>query len=119
VAWVLDDGTAVYEADRFTLGPLDELEAFEFHARVSAAAQCGVIARTLADAERNPDPWCGPDPTLDRDWVDPRARTVARVGAERREHAVRAAVWEIAVRLRISESMVRVRAFTAETLRRK
>ncbi len=96
---------------------LAELEEAHARARILIAAQYRAIADLLADAEAYPDPWVGPDPTLDPAWVDPRDRPVSAVRSERRDLAARAAAADIAVRLRMSESTVRGKGAEAETLR--
>lgn len=92
------------------------LEDITVQARALTAAQYRAIAAVIEDAAAVPDPWVGPDPTLDPLWVDRRGRSVARVRADRREMAVRAAVADIAVRVRLSETAVRSRATDAQTL---
>lgn len=93
------------------------LEEAHARARVLIADQYRIIAELLGDAERHPDPWVGPDPTLDAAWQDPRGRSVAEVRRERRDLALRAAACDVAVRLRMSETTVRAKANTADTLR--
>ncbi|MFT4220667.1 MAG: DUF222 domain-containing protein [Microbacterium sp.] len=96
---------------------LAELEDAHARARVLVAAQYRAIADILAEAAVDPDPWTGPDPTLDGAWADPRGRTTSAVRRERRDLAVRAAVADIAVRLRMSETTVRAKAADADALR--
>lgn len=98
---------------------IDELDAMARQSRALVADQYTRIAAILREAESDPDPWVGPDPTLDPRWHDPRGRTVARVRRERLEIAVRAAAADIAVRLRLAESTVRARAAHAEVLRER
>ncbi len=108
-----DPGAAV-EAPRDVLTELEDVHA---RSRVLVAQQYSAIAQLLRDAEADPDPWVGPDPTLDAAWSDPRGRSTAQVRADRRDLAVRAAAADIAVRLRMSETIVRAKANTADTLR--
>lgn len=96
---------------------LNELEGLTVHSRMLVADTYRVTAELLREAESSPEPWVGPDATLDPAWVDPRDRSVAAVRRERREFAVRAAASDIAVRLHMSESAVYARAFDAGTLR--
>ncbi|MFG6402132.1 DUF222 domain-containing protein [Microbacterium sp. P04] len=98
---------------------VDRLEAITRSARASIAEQYGVIAGVLRDAAEVPEPWVGQDPTLDPSWVDPRRRSAATVRAERREFAVRAAVADVAIRLRLSEMTVRTRGHVADALRQR
>ncbi|HET8927258.1 MAG TPA: HNH endonuclease [Microbacterium sp.] len=95
------------------------LEDTHARARVLIAEQYAAMAQLLRDARKNPDPWVGPDPTLDSDWIDPRERTAAHVRRDRRDLAVRAAAADIAVRLRMSETTVRAKANLADTLKRR
>ncbi|MFX7849654.1 hypothetical protein ABTK11_21335, partial [Acinetobacter baumannii] len=76
----------------------------------ATAAEYDLIFRVLQEAADDPAPWVGPDPTLDGLWHDPRGRTVAAVRRDRLDMAERAAVAEIAVRLRLAEQTVRTRA---------
>ena len=92
------------------------LEGVNVRARVLTAELYAGIAEVLRDAAERPDPWVGPDPTLQPDWSDPRDRSAAQVRRERQDIAVRAAAADLAVRLRFSESMVRTRGAYAETL---
>lgn len=92
------------------------LEEAHARARVLIADQYRMIAELLGDAERDPDPWVGPDPTLDAAWQDPRGRSVAEVRRDRRDLALRAAACDVAMRLRMSETTVRAKANTADTL---
>ncbi len=98
---------------------MNELEGINARARVLIADEYAAIANALRDAAACPDPWMGPDPTLDPAWLDPQGRSTAVVRAERRDIAVRAAALEISVRLRMSETMVRTRAAHADTLRER
>ena len=54
------------------------LEDLTIRGRVLIADQYAGIADVLRDAAACPDPWVGPDPTLDRAWRDPRDRTRGR-----------------------------------------
>jgi hypothetical protein len=85
----------------------------------AAAAEYDLILRVLQDALDDPAVWVGPDPTLDGLWHDPRGRTVAAVRRDRLDMAERAAVAEIAVRLRLAEQTVRTRAAHAAALRER
>ena len=96
---------------------LTQLEDAHARGRVLVAQQYSAMAQLLRDAEADPDPWVGPDPTLDAAWTDPRGRSVSQVRRDRRDLAVRAAAADIAVRLRMSETTVRAKANTADTLR--
>ncbi|MGU3643968.1 DUF222 domain-containing protein [Microbacterium sp. C23T] len=96
-----------------------ELEGISARARVLIADEYAGIASVLRDAAACPDPWVGPDPTLDPAWLDPQGRSTAAVRAERRNIAVRAAALDLAVRLGMSETLVRTRAAHADTLRER
>lgn len=85
----------------------------------ATAAEYDLIFRVLQDAADDPAPWVGPDPTLDGRWNDPRGRTVPAVRRDRLDMAERAAVAEIAVRLRLAEQTVRTRAAHAAVLRER
>src|SRR6478735_7247254 len=137
--WIDDPLRFVDEADVFAADDLDPwaevqrleasgeahtaaalaLEALTIRGRVLIADQYAGIADLLRDAAACPDPWVGPDPTLDRAWRDPRDRTVGAVRAERRDIAVRAAALDLAVRLGMSETMIRTRGAHADTLRKR
>ena len=95
------------------------LEDVTIRGRMLVADQYAGVADLLADAAACPDPWVGPDPTLDPAWRDPRDRTASAVRAERRDIAVRAAAADLAVRLGMSETMIRTRAAHADTLRQR
>jgi len=82
----------------------------------ATAEEYRLILAILDDAAFDPTPWVGPDPTLDRAWVDSRGRTPGAVRRDRVDLAERAAVAEIAVRLHLSEQTVRTRAAHAQTL---
>lgn len=95
------------------------LEGVTVGMRILTSDQYAGIAAVLRDAAETPDPWVGPDPTLNPDWVDPRERSVAAVRRERRTIAVRSAAADLAVRLHMSENMVHARAAHAETLQKR
>lgn len=96
---------------------VDRLRDVTRRGRALIADQYGMIAAVLRDAADCPDPWVGPDPTLDPAWIDPQDRTVGQVRRERRDIAVRAAAADLAVQVRLSETMIRTRAVHADTLR--
>lgn len=98
---------------------LNAIEAATVRSRELIAEQYAGIAAVLRDAAACPDPWAGPDPTLDAEWRDPRGRTVGAVRAERRDIAVRSAAADLGVRLGLSEPTVRTRAFHTDTLRER
>lgn len=98
---------------------LDALEGTTVRARMHIAELYAGIAAVLTDAAACPDPWVGADPTADPAWIDPRGLPVAAVRAERRSIAVRAAALDLAVRLGMSEQMVRARAAHADLLRER
>lgn len=100
--------------------PAHLLGELEYHVRErhrATAAEYRLLRLLLHEAVADPEPWVGPDPTLDIAWTDPRRRTVAAVRRDRRDMAERAVIAEIATRLRLSEQTVRTRAAHAETLR--
>lgn len=112
----LDRGS---DAGRDDLSPTELLEELTRQVRVrhrATAAEYRLIASLSRAAREDPVPWVGPDPTLDLEWSDPRRRSVAAVRRDRRDMAERAAVAEIATRLRLSEQTVRTRAAHAEML---
>ena len=96
-----------------------ELEGLNVRTRMLVADQYRVFAEILRQAAETPEPWVGPDPTLDPEWRDVRGRGVAVIRRERVDLAVRAAVADMAVRLRLSETTVRMRALHADTLRQR
>lgn len=98
---------------------LDRLEDSSTARHRAAAAEYDLILRVLQDALDDPAVWVGPDPTLDGLWHDPRGRTVAAVRRDRLDMAERAAVAEIAVRLRLAEQTVRTHAAHATVLRER
>lgn len=98
---------------------LHRLEAVAAERRRSTAEEYRLIALILSEATVAPEPWVGADPTLDASWNDVRRRRVAAVRRDRIDLAERAAVAEIAVRLRLSEQTVRVRAAHARVLQER
>jgi len=98
---------------------LDDADELTQELRRMCARQFALFARVLRDAATCPDPWCGPDPTLDPGWESPRGLSAGQARAERRALAVRAAVCDLAVRTRLSEQCVRARAGDAETVQRR
>ncbi|WP_194408818.1 HNH endonuclease signature motif containing protein [Microbacterium cremeum] len=98
---------------------LNALEGATVQARMLVADLYAGIAQVLTDAAACPDPWVGADPTTDPAWQDPRGLPVAAVRAERRTIAVRAATLDLAVRLGMSELMIRARAAHADLLRER
>ncbi|MBD8218482.1 DUF222 domain-containing protein [Microbacterium sp. CFBP 13617] len=100
----------------------DLLRALEVAAvtqRRATAEGYRLIALLVSRATTDPEPWVGPDPTLDGVGSDPRRRGAAAIARDRRDLAQRAAVAEIAVRLRLSEQTVRVRGSQAEGMRER
>lgn len=98
---------------------LDRLEESSAARHRVTAAEYDLIFRILQDAADEPDTWVGPDPTLDGLRHDPRGRTIAAVRRDRLDLAERAAVAEIAVRLRLAEQTVRTRGAHAAVLRER
>ena len=98
---------------------LDALSATVVQRRRATAEEYRLIALIVEGAALDPDPWVGPDPTLDLAVEDPRRRSVAAVRRDRIDMAERAAVAEIAVQLRLSEQTVRTRASHARTLQER
>lgn len=97
----------------------DSLARLDAAARVarSASAELSAIChRVITEALASPEVWCGPDPTRDPRWEDPRGRTVAQVRADRAGYAERAAVCELATRVHLSERTIRGKADTARIL---
>lgn len=100
----------------------DLLRALEVAAvtqRRATAEGYRLIALLVSRATIDPEPWVGPDSTLDGVGSDPRRRGAAAIARDRRDLAQRAAVAEIAVRLRLSEQTVRVRGSQAEGMRER
>lgn len=95
---------------------LGHLECVVGDRQRATADEYRLILAVLDDAAFDPTPWVGPDPTLDRAWTDRRGRTAGAVRRDRIDLAERAAVAEIAARLRLSEQTVRTRAAHARTL---
>ncbi|MFZ8757537.1 DUF222 domain-containing protein [Microbacterium sp. HMH0099] len=95
---------------------LGHLECVTADRRRATAAEYRLILTILDEAAADPTPWVGPDPTVDRAWLDPRGRAARAVQRDRVDLAERAAVAEIAVRLHLSEQTVRTRAGHARTL---
>lgn len=85
----------------------------------ATAEEYRLIRLVLERAATDSVAWVGEDPTLDLAWSDSRGRTVAAVRRDRRDMAERAAVAEIATRLRLSEQTVRTRAAHAEVLQER
>ncbi|WP_292831160.1 HNH endonuclease signature motif containing protein [Microbacterium sp.] len=85
-------------------------------ARSASAEQDLLFHRMLVRAFAEPDPWVGPDPTLDLTWSDPRGRSTAEVRADRSMLGVRAAAADLGVRVGLSDNQIRLRAHRAETL---
>ncbi len=104
-------------ADDQITAAMNDLELVTVRHRMLIAEQYRAIGNLLRDAEADPEPWVGPDPTIEPNWIDPRERSAAAVRRERREFAVRAAAADIAVRLRMAESVLRTRAERAAILR--
>lgn len=109
---ILDD-----EADVDDL--LRALEVAAVTQRRATAEGYRLIALLVSRASIDPEPWVGPDPTLDGVGSDPRRRGAAAIARDRRDLAQRAAVAEIAVRLRLSEQTVRVRGSQAEGMQER
>jgi hypothetical protein len=116
-----DEPTPSTAADAAVAGAVhevivDELSGAARDGRRVIAQQYRLLAELVAHADADPDPWVGPDPTLDPAWIDPRDRSVGRVRADRRAFAVRAAVLDAAVRLQLAEVTVQSRARYAAVL---
>lgn len=97
--------------DEFT-----EIDHAVQRARASSAEQDLLFHRMLVRALAEPDPWVGPDPTLDLTWSDPRGRSTAEVRADRKTMGLRAAAADLGLRVGLSDNQVRLRAHRAETL---
>lgn len=119
-AWRWDDVMGPHDGDVAAVSDIDarlgHLERVISDRQRATADEYHLILTILDDAAFDPTPWVGPDPTLDRAWNDPRGRTPGAVRRDRVDLAERAAVAEIAVRLRLSEQTVRTRAAHARTL---
>ncbi|GAA3766673.1 hypothetical protein GCM10022240_18860 [Microbacterium kribbense] len=111
-----DEGERLLASGAVHDGAVDAFADALARSRVDVAEQYALAGQIIGDAMACPDPWCGPDPTRDPHWRDPRDRTAAQVRAERVEMAERAAVCDLAVRARMSEWMIRTRANTARNL---
>ena len=95
------------------------LEGVTVRARILVAEQWAGIAAVLRDAAECTVPWLGDDSSVDPLWEPPAGQSLAAYRRERREFSVRAAVADLAVRLGMSETMVRTRADHVETLRHR
>lgn len=119
-AWRWDDVMGPHDGDVAVVSDIDarlgHLENVIGDRQRATADEYRLILAILDDAAYDPTPWVGPDPTSDRAWNDPRGRTPGAVRRDRVDLAERAAVAEIAVRLRLSEQTVRTRAAHARTL---
>ncbi|WP_295823118.1 HNH endonuclease signature motif containing protein [uncultured Microbacterium sp.] len=104
------------EADARPLDLVHTLVAVAIRRRRHTAEEYRLMALILDRAVAEPDPWVGPDPTLDLSWGDPRGRSAAAVRRDRADLAERAAAAEIAVHLRLAEQTVRTRVGHARTL---
>lgn len=71
---------------------LGHLECVTTDRRRATAAEYRLILTILDEAAADPTPWVGPDPTVDRAWLDPRGRTARAVQRDRVDLAERAAV---------------------------
>jgi hypothetical protein len=117
--WELPDEPPFVEVVLTEAEVLGQIEFDERGIRRAVAGQYVAVVEVFARAQADPTVWCGPDPTLDPEYRDPRGRTTGRVRAEWREFAVRAACLDIATRLRVSEQVVRARHHTAVTLQER
>ncbi len=118
--WSIEDLLSPLDGDAAAASDIDarlgHLECVVTDRQRATADEYRLILAILDDAAFDPTPWVGPDPTLDRAWNDPRGRTPGAVRRDRADLAERAAVAEVAVRLRLSEQTVRTRAAHARTL---
>ncbi|MEX8059635.1 DUF222 domain-containing protein [Microbacterium sp. 16-032] len=118
--WSIDDLLSPLDGGAAAVSDIDarlgHLECVVNDRQRATADEYRLILAILDDAAFDPTPWVGPDPTLDRAWNDPRGRTPGAVRRDRTDLAERAAVAEVAVRLRLSEQTVRTRAAHARTL---
>lgn len=118
--WSIDDLLSPLDGGAAAVSDIDarlgHLECVVNDRQRATADEYRLILAILDDAAFDPTPWVGPDPTLDRAWNDPRGRTPGAVRRDRIDLAERAAVAEVAVRLRLSEQTVRTRAAHARTL---
>jgi len=104
------------EADARPIDLVHTLVAVAIRRRQHTAEEYRLMTLILDRAVADPDPWVGPDPTLDLAWEDSRGRSVAAVRRDRADLAERAAAAEIAVHLRLAEQTVRTRVGHARTL---
>lgn len=104
------------EADARPIDLVHTLVAVAIRRRQHTAEEYRLMTLILDRAVADPDPWVGPDPTLDLAWEDSRGRSVAAVRRDRADLAERAAAAEIAVHLRLAEQTVRTRVGQARTL---
>ena len=113
-----EDAAAVSEseADARPIDLVHTLVAVAVRRRQHTAEEYRLMTLILDRAVADPDPWVGPDPTLDHAWEDSRGRSVAAVRRDRADLAERAAAAEIAVHLRLAEQTVRTRVGHARTL---
>ena len=118
--WSIDDLLSPLDGGAAAVTDIDarlgHLECVVIERQRATADEYRLILAILDDAAFDPTPWVGPDPTLDRAWNDARGRTPGAVRRDRIDLAERAAVAEVAVRLRLSEQTVRTRAAHARTL---
>lgn len=99
--------------------PIEDAVFFTRRSRQATAEQDRLFRRVLADAEADPSPWVGPDPTDDPAWEPPRGVSREFVRERRRVIAVRAAAADLATRVRLSDLQVRSRAHRADMLARR
>lgn len=113
-----EDAAAVSEseADARPIDLVHTLVAVAVRRRQHTAEEYRLMTLILDRAVADPDPWVGPDPTLDHAWKESRGRSVAAVRRDRADLAERAAAAEIAVHLRLAEQTVRTRVGHARTL---
>ncbi|SDO91889.1 Carbon-nitrogen hydrolase [Microbacterium testaceum StLB037] len=118
--WSIDDLLSPLDGGAAAVSDIDarlgHLECVVNDRQRATADEYRLILAILDDAAFDPTPWVGPDPTLDRAWNDPRGCTPGAVRRDRIDLAERAAVAEVAVRLRLSEQTVRTRAAHVRTL---
>src|SRR6478609_11931663 len=67
-AWWMPDAAGSHDSE------MGVLEGLSVRARMLVADQYRVMAEVVREAETMPEPWVGPDPTLDPDWRDVRDR---------------------------------------------
>ena len=104
------------EADARPIDLVHTLVAVAIRRRQYTAEEYRLMTLILDRAVSDPDPWVGPDPTLDLAWEDSRGRSTAAVRRDRADLAERAAAAEIAVQLPLAEQTVRTRVGHARTL---